>query len=118
MTGIAEIIRTIMLPADSKVYIGDASIDVDNCSWIITSSGKSLVHFNKDTYDYPNYIVYVRGVNNREVNIRVDNIYQLLNNYVGDGFVILTKQLPSYIGRDQKHRAIYSFRIEYQLGGY
>lgn len=118
MLQIEETIRSLILSADPRVYIGEASIDVDDCSWIVSVSGRSNVHFNKETYDYPSYIVYVRGVDNKEAKARVDKVYHKLNNYTGSSFVILTKQLPRYVGRDQKHRAIYSFRIEYQLGGY
>ena len=118
MNNVEETIRSLMLAADPIVYIGDAPIDVDDCSWVRASGGTSQVHFDKETYDYPSYIVYTRGVNNVDAKYKINKIYDLLKNYVGQGFVILVRQLPRYTGRDQKHRAHYSIRVEYQLGGY
>ena len=115
---IEETIRALIIPSYENTYIGDASIDVDDCQWIRPNSGRSDVHFDKETYDYPKYTIYVRARNNADAKKRVDAIYHLLNNYVGQGFVILTDNLPRYNGRDDKDRAIYSFRVEYQLGGY
>lgn len=115
---IEEIIRALIESAYKPVYIGEGPIDVDNCQWIRSNSGRSDVHFDKETYDYPNYTIYVRARNNQDAKQRIDKIYHILNNYVGANFVILTDRLPRYNGRDEKDRAIYSFRIEYQLGGY
>lgn len=115
---IEETIRALIVPTCKDTYIGEAPIDKDNCQWIRASAGSSIVHFDKETYDYPHYTIYVRGANNQEAKKRVDDVYHLLNNYTGQGFVILTRQLPRFIGKDQKHRSLYSFRIEYQLGGY
>lgn len=115
---IEETIKALIEAHHNPVYIGDAPIDVDDVQWLRSTTGLTDVFFDKNTYDYPNYIVYARGVNNRETKDRIESIYHILLNYVGSGFVILAKQLPRYVGRDKKHRAIYSFRIEYQLGGY
>lgn len=115
---IEETIRALITPSYKHTYIGDAPIDVDDCQWIKANSGSSKVHFEKDTYDYPKYTIYVRARNNANAKQRIEVIYHILHNYVGATFVILTDRLPIYNGRDAKDRAIYSFKIEYQLGGY
>lgn len=115
---IEETIRALIVASYENVFIGEAPIDKDNCQWIKASAGSSTVHFDKETYDYPHYTIYVRGANNQETKNRVNKIYRILNNFVGNEFVILTRQLPRFAGKDQKHRSIYSFGIEYQLGGY
>ena len=115
---IEETIRALIESSYKNTYIGDGSIDVDDCQWIRANAGRSDVHFDKQTYDYPKYTIYVRARNNADAKKRVKNIYHILDNYVGQGFVILTDTLTRYNGRDTKDRAIYSFRVEYQLGGY
>lgn len=115
---IEETIRALIESSYKNTYIGDCSIDIDDCQWIRANAGRSDVHFDKQTYDYPKYTIYVRARNNADAKNRVEKIYHILNNYVGQGFVILTDTLPRYNGRDAKDRAIYSFRVEYQLGGY
>lgn len=115
---IEETIRALIESSYKHTYIGDGPIDVDDCQWIRSESGSSEVHFGKKTYDYPVYTIYVRARNNVDAKKRVDNIYHMIHNYVGSNFVILTDRLPRYNGRDAKDRAIYSFRVEYQLGGY
>ena len=102
---IEETIRALIESSYKNTYIGDCSIDIDDCQWI-------------RAYDQPKYTIYVRARNNADAKKRVEKIYHILNNYVGQGFVILTDTLPRYNGRDTKDRAIYSFRVEYQLGGY
>lgn len=101
-----------------NTYIGECPIDTPNAQWIKYSSGSSNVHFNKDTYDRPEYTIFVRGTNNKEASERVKLVYDKLKNYTGGEFVILIKRLPHYVGRNEKYQSIYSFRIEYQLGGY
>lgn len=115
---IEETIRALIEASYNKTYIGDGPIDVDDCQWIKADSGASKVHFDKETYDYPKYIIYVRARNNADAKQRIENIYHMLHNYAGNGFVILTSRLPRFVGRDAKDRALYSFRVEYQLGGY
>lgn len=113
---IEEIIRNIIdLP---KTYIGEAPLDVYECQWIRSLSGKSKTFFDKDTYDYPEFNIYVRDTSNAVAKERVDSIYHKLKNYVGANYVILANRLPHFVGRDNKYRAIYAFKIEYQLGGY
>jgi hypothetical protein len=59
---IEETIRALIVPSYENTYIGDASIDVDDCQWIRPNSGRSDVHFDKETYDYPKYTIYVEHV--------------------------------------------------------
>lgn len=118
MNNIEETIRALIAASYSNTFIGDGSIDMDDCQWIRADSGISRVHFDKETYDYPKYSIYVRARNNADAKQKVNDIYHMLHNYVGDNFVILTDRLPRFVGRDAKDRAIYSFRVEYQLGGY
>ena len=115
---IEEIIRALIESSYKNTYIGEGPIDVDDCQWVRADSGISVVHFDKKTYDYPKYTIYVRARNNADAKQRVNAIYHILNNYTGQDFVILTDRLPRYVGRDAKDRALYSFRVEYQLGGY
>lgn len=115
---IEETIRALIEASYTHTYIGQGPIDVDDCQWVKADSGISSVHFDKKTYDYPKYTIYVRARNNATAKQRVENIYHMLHNYTGSGFVILTDRLPRFVGRDAKDRALYSFRVEYQLGGY
>lgn len=102
----------------SNTYIGEAPIDVDNCQWIVTASGESQFHFGNKSYDSPEYIIMLRGLLNEEVLGRCDKVYHLLKSFVGNGFIIITKRTPHFVGRDDKNRPVYSFKIQYQLGGY
>lgn len=115
---IEETIRALIQRTYNNVFIGEAPIDVDECVVVRATSGYSRVYFDKDTYDYPNYTIYVRSGNNQRAKQLVDQVYHSLVNYTGNGFVILTDRLPRFVGRDEKNRALYSFKVEYQLGGY
>ena len=115
---IEETIRSLIQRTYNNVYIGEAPIDVDECVVIRATSGSSKVHFTKETYDYPSYTIYVRSGNNKRSKELVDQVYHTLVNYTGFNFVILTDRLPRFVGRDEKNRALYSFKVEYQLGGY
>lgn len=101
-----------------QTYIGEAPVDVDNCQWIRASSGVSRVHFNKDTYDKPAYSIYVRGKNNQETKARTKEVYDSLKNYADASCAVLITRLPTFLGNDDKYRSVYTFRLEYQLGGY
>lgn len=116
MLGVEEIIRNII--SIENTYIGEAPIDVDNCQWIKQMSGASNIHFNGDTYDSPAYNIYCRGTSNKEVLERVQKVYDNLKNHIGANYIIIIRRLPYFVGRDDKYRTIYSFKIEYQLGGY
>lgn len=101
-----------------NTYIGDASYDVDNCQWIAQAGGGSLVHFNRDTYDYVDYSVSVRNKSNKVALEIIKTIYDKLKNYAGESFSIIISRLPSYLGKDDKNRVVYTCYIQYQLGGY
>lgn len=115
---IADIIKYIKRIPYKYVYIGDAPIDVDECVVIRAASGTSKVHFEKETYDYPHYTIHVRASTNQRANDLVSRVYDRLANYTADNCAILIRHLPHFVGRDQKNRSLYSFTIEYQLGGY
>ena len=72
---IEETIRALILKSCKDTYIGEAPMDNDNCQWIKASAGSSVVHFDKETYDYPHYTIYVRGANNQEAKDRMNVIY-------------------------------------------
>ena len=115
---IEETIRAIIVPVYPNVYISAAPVDLDSCVWIRAAAGTSIVHFEKTTYDRLEFTIGVRDLKNAKALDTVDGVYHLLANYVGKGFVILAKRLPHFVGRDAKDRAVYSFQIEYQIGGY
>lgn len=116
MIGIEEIILNLIdLP---NTYIGEAPIDVDECQWIKTMAGLSKNHFNDNTYDRPTFNIYFRSASNKNLLKIVQDTYHKLKNYVGANYVILIERTPHYVGRDDKYRVIYTFQIEYQIGGY
>lgn len=104
-----DIVRLINHP---NTFIGKASIDVDNCQWIKAISGISDPYFDKINLDKPEYAVYIRDVSNQAASLRTQEIYKRLRNC--DITII---RLPTYVGEDDKHRNIYSFHIQYQIGG-
>ena len=75
-------------------------------------------HFGKDTYDKPEYKIYVRNKSNEEAKRLINEIYHKLKNLVGSNYVIIIDRLPYYINRDIKYRSLYALKIEIQLGGY
>ena len=101
-----------------NTYIGYAPIDVDDCQWIRSLSGDSELHFLGETYDKPKFAIGCRGLKHQEVKERSRELYNKLKNYIGEDFVIITKSLPHIVGKDESSRFIYSFNIEYQLGGF
>lgn len=98
-------------------YIGEAPIDVDECQWIKAVSGRASIHFQKGLYNYESYMLYFRGKNNRAVHKRAWDIYNKLQAYEGKNFVMILRGFPRYVGRDDNYRVVYSFEIEYQIGG-
>ena len=99
-------------------YIGEAPIAVDNCQWIRPTAGDSTVYFGKDTYDRPAFSIYVRRAKNADGLTEVRNIFNRVRNCTSFGGSIIARRLPSFVGKDDKHRSVYVFSIEYQLGGY
>ena len=111
-----EIIRNLINMENT--FIGEASVDIDNCQWITHESGIVDNHFEGDTYDKPEYRIYVRNTSNKLARSIINDIYHKLQNYVGANYVILIDRLPYYRNRDVQYRSIYALKIEIQLGGY
>lgn len=107
--------KLINLP---NTYIGEAPISVDSCQWIRPAAGSSKVHFCKGTYDRPAFSIYVRDKDNAQALARVKEIFNAVRNHTDSVSAILARRLPSFVGKDEKHRSVYVFSIEYQLGGY
>ena len=104
---------------DTKdTYIGEAPLDKSVCQWIKQSGGRSKVHYGKDTYDYLHYSIVIRGISNEETLQRSKIIYDKIKNYTGNSFSIIINRTLTFVGRDIKDRSVYSFQIEYQMGGY
>lgn len=101
-----------------NTYIGNAPIDVDNCQWVLVTSGNSKDHLDLSTYDQLGYKVYVRRNSNEKAKDTIYNIYKKLKSYVGANYVIIVNRTPYYVGRDNKYRCTYALNIEFQLGGY
>lgn len=116
MIDVEEILYSIINLTNT--YYGEGPLDIDNCQWIMRTSGPSDDHFNKDTYDRLGFKIYVRRKSNEESKNIVNDIYKKLKSYVGYGFVIIVNRLPYYIGSDVKYRHLYSLNIEFQIGGY
>lgn len=102
----------------SDTYIGEAPIAVDNCQWIRRTAGDSRVYFGKDTYDKPAFSIYIRDKVNANASARTEMIFKKIRNHTDSESAILAKRLPSFVGKDEKHRSVYVFSIEYQTGGY
>ena len=109
-----KIKQLISLP---NTYVGEAPIAVDNCQWIRLAAGSSDVYFGKSTYDRPAFSIYVRGTSNGEAAERCDTLFKLLRNSGTSTWALLAKRMPSFVGKDEKHRSVYTFQLEYQTGG-
>ncbi len=101
-----------------ETFIGEAPIGIDDCQWIRVSSGATKQFFGKDNYDKPLYSIYVRGTNNEETAKRTKSIFKQLRNYSDAQSCFVATRLPSFVGKDDKHRSVYVFQLEYQTGGY
>lgn len=113
---VAERIKQLInLP---NTYIGEAPIAVDSCQWIRPAAGNSTVYFAKETYDRPAFSIYVRDKSNEEAARRCEAAFKGIRNYTDSLSSLLVRRLPSFVGKDDKHRSVYVFSIEYQTGGY
>ena len=101
-----------------NTYIGEAPIAIDNCQWIRMGAGNSEVYFGKDTFDKPTFSIYVRDKDNGRAAERVDSIFRRIRNHTDAMSALLVRRMPAFVGKDEKHRSIYTFSIEYQTGGY
>lgn len=100
-----------------ETYIGEAPPETNSCQWIVTSSGSSTTFFGKKTIDKPEYAIYVRDASNRVASVRAQDCFKKLQNWNDEHNALLVSRLPSYVGRDEKHRSVYSFRVQFITGG-
>ena len=112
----AEKIKELINLPDT--YIGEAPVAIDSCQWIRASGGNSETFFTKQTFDKPSFSIYVRDANNAYAAARVEQIYKKIRNHTDSVSSLITRRLPSFVGKDDKHRSVYVFSIEYQTGGY
>lgn len=110
----AFIAKLLDLP---NTYLGEAPLEINNCQWIVTSSGTSSIFFGKETIDKPEYAIYVRDENNHEASVRAQECLKKLQNWNDEHNALIVLRLPNYVGRDEKQRSVYSFRIQFILGG-
>lgn len=101
-----------------ETFIGEAPTGKDNCQWIRAGAGSTKVHFAKGNYDKPSFSIYVRGVENEETCERTNLLFNRIRNYTDAGCEIIATRLPQFVGKDDKHRSVYVFQIEYQSGRY
>ena len=99
-------------------FIGEAPIGENNCQWIKATSGTTTVHFDKGNYDRPAYSIYFRGESNEECSNRCKQAFKRVRNYTDARSALIATRMPSFVGKDDKHRSVYVFQIEYQTGGY
>ena len=111
---IERIKQLINLP---DTYVGEAPIAVDSCQWIRPAAGDSTVYFTKETYDRPAFSIYVRDPVNSVAYTRIMELFKRIRNWNDSVSSLLVKRLPSLVGKDEKHRSVYVFSIEYQTGG-
>lgn len=102
---------------DEEAYVGDAPYDVDNCVWLRATSGTSDVYFNKQNVDKPRYSIYVRDIKNQEACALADKILNRVRNYTDATKTLIVTRLPSFVGRDERNRSVYTLQIELQVGG-
>ena len=100
-----------------NTFIGEAPIGIDDCQWIRLSGGNSEVHFAKGVYNRPILSVYARGLNNQECSERINLIFNKLKNHTTGTSAYIVRRMPTFVGKDSKHRSLYSFQLECQIGG-
>ena len=110
-----KIISLINLP---NTYGGEAPIAIDNCQWVRSAAGNSKLFFCKKRYDKPAFSIYIRDTDNAKAARRVEELFKKLQGYSDSTSAIIVTRLPSFVGKDSKHRSVYTFSIEYQTGGY
>lgn len=110
-----RIVSLINLP---NTYVGEAPIGVDSCQWVTPAAGSSEVYFSKQTYDRPTFSIYVRDARNSVAALRADELLKRIRNWTDSQSSLLVRRLPTFVGKDDKHRSVYTFSIEYQTGGY
>lgn len=109
------IVNLINLP---DTYIGEAPIGIDNCQWVKLGSGSTNVYFAKGNYDRPAYSIYVRNISNEEAATCIQDIFKRIRNFTDAKFALLATRMPAYVGKDDKHRSVYTCQFEIQTGSY
>lgn len=108
------IVQLLNLP---NTYIGEAPPEIDKCQWIVLSSGASNTYFGRKTINSPEYAIYARSPSNKEASDCIQSCFKKLQNWNDEHYAISIKRIPRYVGRDDKHRCVYSFRIQFIIGG-
>lgn len=108
------IVQLIDLP---NTYIGEAPPGKDTCQWVSLSSGTSKTYFGLDTVDSPEYAVYARAESNKAASDIIQVCLKKLQNWNDERRALVVTRLPTYVGRDEKHRCVYSFRVQFITGG-
>lgn len=100
-----------------NTFIGEAPPGENTCQWISLSSGTSKTFFGLKTIDSPEYAIYVRDPSNEVANERAQVCFKKLQNWNDAHRALAVSRLPAYVGKDDKHRSVYSFRIQFIIGG-
>lgn len=108
------IVQLIDLP---NTYIGEAPLEHDTCQWVKLSSGTSKIFFGRKTIDRPEYVVYVRDSSNKSAYDTAQACFKKLQLWNDEHRSLIVTRNPSYVGRDEKHRCVYSFRVQFITGG-
>lgn len=108
------IVQLIDLP---NTYIGEAPPGVDSCQWVVLSSGTSKVFFGRKTNNRPEYVVYTRDNSNRVAGANAQLCFEKLQLWSDEQRAFVAVRSPTYVGRDEKHRSVYSFRVQFIIGG-
>ena len=108
------VVQLIDLP---NTYVGEAPPERDSCQWVVLSAGVSKTFFGRDTINSPEYAVYVRNSSNREASDTVQACFKKLQNWSDGHRALVVTRTPAYVGKDDKHRSVYTFRIQFIIGG-
>lgn len=108
------LIQLLGLP---ETYIGEAPPGVNTCQWISLSSGTSKIFFGLKTINSPEYVVYARAESNKAASDTIQACFKKLQIWNDERRALIVTRLPAYVGRDEKHRCVYSFRVQFITGG-
>ena len=96
-----------------NTFIGDAPLDVDDCQWIRAASGNADLYFAKDSFVTPQYIIGVRSKKQTDARNIIQLIYARLQQYVEETKIgLIITRLPTYVGRDDKYRSVYTLYVK------
>lgn len=100
-----------------NTFIGEAPIEVNNCQWVRVSAGTTENFFSNRVIDRPEYAVYIRDVLNEDACTRAEECLKTLRNWHDAYNALIVTRLPTFVGRDDKFRSVYSFRVQFITGG-